>query len=76
MVEVGPYLIDPQAWFWAKVAFYVYVVIGLVVWFAYARSRLIDEHGGRGLEHILVGLLHGVLWPAYVALALLVAWAS
>lgn len=75
-VDVGPFVFDLATWFWIKVAFWVYVAVGLVVWFFYAKTKLEEENGGRGVEHIAVGLLHGVLWPVYVALALFVAWAS
>lgn len=76
MVQVGPYLVDPVTWFWAKVAFGVYFFVGVLIWFFYAKDQIERGGGdGRGVEHILTGLLHGLLWPIYVALALF-AWSA
>lgn len=78
LVEFGPWLIDPKTWFWMKVGFAIYAYVGLSVWFLYVRDKIMTTDLDR-LDlayHIWVGLLHGILWPVYVAFLLLLAWAS
>jgi hypothetical protein len=78
LVEFGPWLITPFAWFWMRVSLGIYVFVGLSVWVLYVRDKVktLDLDRVDLAGHILIGLLHGILWPVYAAFYLLLAAAS